>query len=74
MSMSGEPIFFVGGKRPRGRPRLEEPRSAVSTRIAPNSHDFLVRLADERSTSVSEVVRTIVETFVARRGISVLKK
>jgi hypothetical protein len=59
----GPQCFVVGGQsRPRGRPRVDEPRSVISTRVRPKHHDLLVRLADERSTSVSAVMRSLVES------------
>jgi hypothetical protein len=48
-------------KRPRGRPRIEEPRSSVSTWIWSKHHDALVRMAKEQDRSVSAVVRRILQ-------------
>lgn len=53
--------------RRRGRPRVEEPRASVSTWMRAKDHDFLVRLADERSISVSAVVRQIVTSAIRKK-------
>jgi hypothetical protein len=46
--------------RRRGRPRVEQPRSSVSTWIPANYHDLLIKIAAERETSVSALVRSLV--------------
>jgi hypothetical protein len=57
----GEPQLVIVS-RGRGRPKAKEQGSSVSTWIPETQHDFLVRLADERSTSVSQVLRDLVDT------------
>lgn len=54
-------IFFVGGdsQRRRGRPRVEEPRSSVSTWVWARHHDALIKMAQQREISVSALVREI---------------
>lgn len=44
----------------RGRPRVSEPRSTVSTWVTVSQHDRLVRLADQHGVSVSTVVKSLV--------------
>lgn len=64
--MSDQPtIMIVGGRR--GRPRASEPGSPVMAWIKESNHDWLIRLADERSTSVSKLVAEIVDS--AKRAI-----
>lgn len=65
--MNGEEttVFFLGGnKRPRGRPRVEEPRSTVSTWVWARHHDALIKLAQKREMSVSALVREILDQAV----------
>lgn len=45
--------------RPRGRPRVEEPGTSVSTWLRPGEHDRLIQLAQRQDTSVSALVRSI---------------
>lgn len=44
----------------RGRPRVREPRSSVSTWIPARHHDRLIRLANRRGESVSATVRQVI--------------
>jgi len=44
---------------PRGRPRVDEPGSAVTTWLRPKEHDYLIRMANEREQSVSSLVRQL---------------
>jgi hypothetical protein len=43
----------------RGRPKVEEPRSSVSTWMPATYHDRLIRLANQNEVSVSSMVRRI---------------
>lgn len=52
--------------RGRGRPRVEEPRASVSTWLPATAHDRLIRIANQRETSVSDVVRQAVIIFTLR--------
>ena len=47
----------INGARRRGRPRVEQPLSAISTRMPTNLHDKLVVLANKHEVSVSALVR-----------------
>lgn len=47
--------------RPRGRPKADEPKSTVSTWLPTHEHDKLIRLANERDTSVSALVRELLK-------------
>lgn len=61
--METEPIV-----RKRGRPRVPEPRSSVSTWITTREHDRLCDIARRRGVSVSSLVRrVIVLTFKERK-------
>lgn len=46
-------------RRGRGRPRLEEPLSVVSTRLPVAYHDRLVELAKRNEMSISAAVRQL---------------
>ena len=46
------------GRRP-GRPRADVPRAAVTTWLPATDHDRLIRIANRRGVSVSELVRGI---------------
>lgn len=46
-------------QRRRGRPRVQDPLSRVSTRIPTRHHDRLIRLANRRGESVSATVRDV---------------
>jgi hypothetical protein len=48
----------VASKR-RGRPKVEDPGSAVTTWLKPREHDYLVHLARDRAQSVSSLVRSL---------------
>lgn len=43
----------------RGRPRLDEPGSTVSTWLRPAEHDRLIRLAQKHEQTVSQLVRSL---------------
>lgn len=45
--------------RGRGRPRVEEPRSTVSTWLPARTHDQLIRLARQHEQSISATVRQL---------------
>jgi hypothetical protein len=45
--------------RPRGRPRVEEPMSSVSTRLPSDAYDRLIRAANQQDKSVSSLVRQL---------------
>ena len=55
------PFFVVGGesKRRRGRPRVSEPRSSVSTWVPASYHDRLIEMANQKDVSVSMLVRSM---------------
>ena len=44
-------------RRPRGRPRVAEPLTQISTRIPVRAYDRLVQLAKEQETTVSGFLR-----------------
>lgn len=46
--------------RPRGRPKADEPGSTVSSWFSAQEHDRLIRLAEEKETSVSALVRELI--------------
>jgi hypothetical protein len=50
--------------RKRGRPRVQEPRSSVSTWIPSQAHDRLASIARSNDVSVSAVVRRVVFLFL----------
>lgn len=52
-----EPSLIIPGSRQRGRPRVEEPRSSVSTWLPASYHDRLIEMAKQRDQSVSSLVR-----------------
>jgi hypothetical protein len=43
----------------RGRPRVEEPRTSVSTWVPATLHDRLIEVANRHEVSVSEYVRQV---------------
>lgn len=45
--------------RPRGRPRVEQPGSTVSTWLRQAEHDRLIELANQREKSVSALIRQL---------------
>ncbi len=45
--------------RPRGRPRLDEPRASVSVWLPANAHDRLIRLAQRQEQSISATIRQL---------------
>ena len=45
--------------KPRGRPRVTEPGTTVSTWLRPGEHDRLIKLANLKETSVSALVRQL---------------
>ncbi len=49
----------VPEQRRRGRPRVEEPRTSVSTWVPATLHDSLIQRATDRGISVSEYVRRV---------------
>lgn len=46
--------------RPRGRPKVDEPSTPLSTRVRNSEYDRLVRLANQRETSVASLVRDLI--------------
>jgi len=46
-------------KRPRGRPRIDEPRSTVSVWLPAKAHDRLIELAKKQEQSISATVRQL---------------
>lgn len=47
--------------RPRGRPRVEEPGSSVSTWLPQGYHDRLVKMAkDQAEGNISALVRSLI--------------
>lgn len=48
-------------KDKRGRPKAQEPGSAVMTWLKASEHDQLVRLAKEQDQSVSALVRDLLK-------------
>lgn len=46
-------------ERRRGRPRVNEPRSSVSTWVPASYHDRLIKMAQNNDVSVSSVVRSL---------------
>ncbi len=46
-------------ERRRGRPRMDEPGSAVTTWLRPDEHDRLIKLANAREQTVSSLVRSL---------------
>jgi hypothetical protein len=45
----------------RGRPRVAEAGSSVSTWVKQSEHDALIRLAEQRETTVSSLVRQLLK-------------
>lgn len=45
--------------KPRGRPRVDEQGSSVSTWLRPSEHDRLIKLANQREQKVSALVRDL---------------
>lgn len=50
---------LVDVERRRGRPRVSEPGTSVSTWLRPDEHDRLIKLANARETTVSSLVRSL---------------
>ena len=57
-------MVFGGDRRRRGRPRVEEPRSTLSTWVWAKHHDKLVQIAARKEMSVSALVREILSKAV----------
>lgn len=47
--------------RPRGRPKVSEPSTPVSAWVKTSQYDKLVRLANQRDTTVSQLVRDLIK-------------
>jgi hypothetical protein len=47
-------------QRPRGRPKAQEPTTPVTAWVKPSEYDRIVRLANQRETSVSGLVRDLI--------------
>lgn len=58
MSETSEPLPEAT-PRPRGRPRVDEPRSTVSTWLPAHAHDRLIELAKRHEQSISATVRQL---------------
>lgn len=58
MSETSEPLREAT-PRPRGRPRVDEPRSTVSTWLPAHAHDRLIELAKRNEQSISATVRQL---------------
>lgn len=50
---------LVSETRGRGRPRVTEPRAAVSTWLPAGAHDRLIELAKEQEQSISATIRQL---------------
>lgn len=59
MKSSDDPGAVQSGK-PKGRPRVEESGSRVSTWLPTRCHDQLIQMATRREVSVSAFVRQII--------------
>jgi hypothetical protein len=58
MSISRDSLTFFGGpERPRGRPRVAEPRVPVSSRVTAAEYDRIVEAARARGVTVAAFVR-----------------
>lgn len=53
--------------RPRGRPRVSQPGTSVSTWLTPQEADKLIQLANKREQSVSALVRLIVVSKLGQK-------
>jgi hypothetical protein len=45
--------------KPRGRPRVEDPMTRLSTRLPSAEYDRLIRAANQQDTSVASLVRQL---------------
>lgn len=54
-----EPKMLILERRGRGRPRVEEPKTSVSSWVEAKHYDQLVKLANQREQSVSALVRDL---------------
>jgi hypothetical protein len=63
------PVYFAGGDalRKRGRPRVSEPRSSVSTWVPASYHDRLIKMAEQKDVSVSMLVRSMLMLQLKKR-------
>lgn len=64
------PFFVCGGEeqpRKRGRPRVDEPRSSVSTWVPASYHDRLIEMAAQKDVSVSMLVRSMLMLQLKRQ-------
>lgn len=52
-------------RRKPGRPKSDEPKTAVMTWISAQEHDRLIRLANQREQSVSQTVRQLLRQRLA---------
>jgi hypothetical protein len=57
--MMGEQKRDGEPQRRRGRPRVSEPRSTVSTWLPAHAHDRLIQIAKREELSISAVVRQL---------------
>lgn len=55
--MAETSVLIVGTRR--GRPRVAEVSSPVSTRVPVSAHDRLIQLAKEHEVSVSAMVKSL---------------
>ena len=54
-----EKSITVEVQNSRGRPRVEEPHSSVSTWLPTSYHDRLIQMANQRDVKVSALVRQL---------------
>jgi hypothetical protein len=68
-TVTSSSLFMASGpqRRPRGRPRVDEPRSTVSTWVPASYHDRLVKMANRQDVSVSMLVRSLLMLQIKRQ-------
>jgi hypothetical protein len=57
-------------RRGRGRPEVEQKLSHVHTRLPPDLHDAIIRLASLRGVSVSQMARALITRGLTRDQVS----
>lgn len=63
-----EPMFVLEPKRRGGRPRAEDPRVRLSTRVPESERATLERMALARGTSLSRLTGDILGRVAAKVG------
>lgn len=64
-SLSADEAVTEHEKRPRGRPKAEEPAgSSVTAWLRPGEHDRLIELAKREDKTISALVRELVKLKV----------